>query len=63
MGQAAIEAAGFQYRSFADAITEFPIEGLADGWQKTAAGKPFYFIRNPALGLWATRSRFDSSGN
>jgi nickel-dependent lactate racemase len=53
-----IEGVGFSYRRFANAASEFPIESLQDGWQETDNGQRFYFIRNPALGLWTTRDRF-----
>ena len=31
---------------------------LTDGWHTAAAGEPFFYISNPALGLWADKARF-----
>jgi hypothetical protein len=31
---------------------------LKDGWNTLAAGEKIFYISNPALGLWACRSRF-----
>ena len=39
-------------------INVFDPEKLKDGWNKTADGEEFYYISNPALGLWAVRERF-----
>jgi hypothetical protein len=33
---------------------------LKDGWQiDLDSGEEFFFIRNPALGLWAVKTRLD----
>ena len=31
---------------------------LTDGWHTGADGKPFFYISNPALGLWADKAKF-----
>jgi hypothetical protein len=33
---------------------------LKDGWNTLPDGERFFYISNPALGLWACRSRFNS---
>ena len=47
-----VTSVGFKHRPYEEAAAEFQIEGLGDGWHDGPDGKPFYFIRNPALGLW-----------
>lgn len=53
--QEEVEGVGFGFRTYESAANEFAIDGLADGYHQTADGKPFYFIRNPALGLWGLK--------
>ncbi len=52
-----IESVGYRYGDLAAMSARYPVEQLSDGWQETADGERFYFIRNPALGLWAWRGR------
>lgn len=40
---------------------KYPVEKLQDGWNVDADGERFFFISNPALGLWAYRGRFEGS--
>ena len=47
-----ITSVGYQHRPYEQIAGEFGVEGLADGWHDGPDGKTFYFIRNPALGLW-----------
>ncbi len=47
---------GYRHQEYAEAVAQYApngIDALKEGWQEAADGKPFYFIRNPALGLWA----------
>lgn len=55
----AIENVGYKHRDYADAATQYPPEklGASAGWHTDANGQPFFFIPNPALGLWAARER------
>ena len=48
-----IEGVGYKYGRLED----YPVEGLKDGWNKIN-GEEIYYISNPALGLWAHKSRF-----
>ena len=61
--QEEIEMVGFQYASLEEMSTKYNVKNLrGDGWyQEEGSGEDFYFIPNPALGLWAVESRFDSS--
>jgi len=52
-----IESVGFGYRPYADAAKQYDPAKLTTGWHTDRDGKPFYYIANPALGLWASRQR------
>ncbi len=56
--QQEIESVGFKYGSLKEMIKIYDPAFLKDGWNKTADGEEFYFISNPAIGLWAVRERF-----
>ena len=47
-----ITSVGFNHLPHDEAAAQFNIEGLDNGWHDGPDGRPFYFIRNPALGLW-----------
>ena len=47
-----VTGVGYNHRPYAEVAQEFDIEKLNDGRHKDANGQEFYFIRNPALGLW-----------
>lgn len=61
--QEEIEMVGFQYASLEEMSIKYNVKNLrGDGWYKEeGSGEDFYFIPNPALGLWAVESRFDST--
>lgn len=40
-------------------LQRYPIESLKDGWNTDAQGERFYYISNPAIGLWAHGGRFN----
>lgn len=46
-----IESVGFQSADFQACMKKYTPEKLKDGYQQ-AAGEGFYFISNPAIGLW-----------
>lgn len=54
-----IEAVGYQHRDYADAARQYPPDrlGTSPGWHTDTDGEPFFYIPNPALGLWAARGR------
>jgi len=56
--QQEIESVGFNYAVLEEMTKVFDPEKLRDGWNMTAEGEEFYYISNPALGLWAVRERF-----
>lgn len=49
---AEVRSVGYEHLPYADTAAAFELDGLTDGWHTAGDGKPFYFIRNPALGLW-----------
>jgi nickel-dependent lactate racemase len=61
LGREAIERVGFRYAPLDGMMERYQIAKLRDGWNRVA-GEEIYFVSNPALGLWAYRERFSSSG-
>jgi nickel-dependent lactate racemase len=59
-----IEGVGFQYASLESMAKKYDVNKLQDGWHEDPeTDEEFFFIKNPALGLWAVESRFESSTN
>ena len=58
MSREEIESVGFKYGSLAEATGKYHPESLRDGWNVSSDGEEFYYISNPALGLWAFPDRF-----
>jgi nickel-dependent lactate racemase len=55
-----VESVGFKYASLDEMSKKYDVRKLNDGWHEHAeTGEEFYFIKNPALGLWAVPSRFE----
>lgn len=52
-----IESVGYQWADCDQLLKQYPIDTLTDGWQQDTDGQPYYFIRNPSLGLWASPTR------
>jgi hypothetical protein len=52
-----IEGVGYQYAELCDVQQRYDPAHLVDGWNTMPAGERIYYISNPALGLWAHRSR------
>jgi nickel-dependent lactate racemase len=50
-----IESVGYDYGDWRVAMEEYRLDTLQDGWHTSRSGEPFYFIRNPGLGLWMHR--------
>ena len=53
-----VTGVGYRWRDCAEAMREYDPAVLTDGWHVGADGEPFFYISNPALGLWAHRARF-----
>ena len=52
-----ITSVGFGYRSYEDAAGQYDPATLTTGWHTDRDGKKFFYIANPALGLWASKQR------
>ena len=63
LSQEEVESVGFKYKDLSDMKEIYDINTLKDGWNNGAGenGEEFYYISNPALGLWAVESRFGPS--
>lgn len=51
-----IEQVGYRWADCGTLLDTYDIQTLTDGWHTDATGQPFYFIRNPSLGLWISDS-------
>jgi hypothetical protein len=57
-----IEGVGFHYEDLAEALKRYNVQFIRDGWNITEDGsEKFFYISNPALGLWAFRGRFEET--
>ena len=54
-----IESVNYQYADLKTTINLYNPETLRDGYN-TINGEEVFFISNPALGLWAHKSRFEN---
>ena len=58
-----VEKVGFRYADLEEMKQIYDAETLKDGWNtrmdENGVEEEFYYISNPALGLWATPSRFE----
>lgn len=59
MSKEEIESVNYQYCHYKDMIKRYPIEQLNNGWNDLASGERVFYVSNPALGLWATKTTFD----
>jgi nickel-dependent lactate racemase len=56
-----IESVGYQYADPVAMLQQYDPRSLRDGWNTLATGERIYYISNPALGLWAHRSRLPTA--
>jgi nickel-dependent lactate racemase len=52
-----IESVNFSYSDLRAALKEYNPEKLKEGLNNTPAGEEFFFVSNPATGLWSTEER------
>ena len=52
-----IESVGYRYADLGEMLGRYDPKSLCDGWNTLADGQRIFYISNPALGLWAHRSR------
>ncbi|HUX12666.1 MAG TPA: lactate racemase domain-containing protein [Spirochaetia bacterium] len=55
-----IEKANFRYEDYGKMAKRYDVAQMRDGYQRTADGEDFFYVSNPAVGLWAHRDRFGS---
>jgi len=53
-----VEGANFHYGELAGMMERYRPQTLRDGWNELADGERFFYVSNPAIGLWASRDRF-----
>lgn len=54
--QRELEGVGYFKGDLESVMREYRVDDVADGWNESASGERFYFIRNPGLGLWMYRN-------
>ncbi len=57
--QQEIEGVGFKYAALNTMRQRYDPAQLKNGWNTLPDGEKIFYISNPALGLWACRSRFE----
>jgi hypothetical protein len=55
-----VESVGFQFDNLSDALKRYNVETLRTGWNTDRDGE-FFYVANPALGLWSDQHRFTDS--
>lgn len=53
-----IEGVGFEYMPLEAALKTYDINKLKDGFNTLESGEEIFYVSNPALGLWADKSKF-----
>lgn len=53
-----IQSVGYEWGDINEAINRYDINTLKTGWNKGGDGERFFFVPNPALGLWALKDSF-----
>jgi hypothetical protein len=53
-----IEGVNYSYGDLETMMARYDPRSLKDGYNRMPDGEKIFFISNPALGLWAERSRF-----
>ncbi|HYE04232.1 MAG TPA: lactate racemase domain-containing protein [Planctomycetota bacterium] len=54
---AEVEGVGYRHGDVAALSARYRPDGRTTGWHRTDDGERFFFVANPALGLWAWRGR------
>ncbi len=52
-----IESVNYTAGDLAALLKKYDVSKLTDGWHHDADGEEFYFLQNPALGLWQAEGR------
>jgi hypothetical protein len=63
LSRSEIESVGYEWGDINEAMARYDVHKLAMGWNTGAIGdgngERFFFVPNPALGLWSLRSTFN----
>jgi nickel-dependent lactate racemase len=54
-----IESVNFKYSDLSEALKKYNPEKLKDGFNKLPDGEEFFYISNPAVGLWSSKERLN----
>jgi nickel-dependent lactate racemase len=54
-----IESVNYHYASLQDMSAKYHVNELKDGFNVMPDGEEIFFVSNPALGLWASKNRFN----
>ncbi len=57
ISQKDIEYVGYNFGDWREQAAKYKVNEISDGWNETSEGERFYFIKRPALGLWADQER------
>lgn len=60
LSQDEVESVGYLFGDLQHMQGRYMAEGIKDGWNTTEDGEEYYFVSNPAVGLWAHADRFTS---
>lgn len=55
LSRAEIEKAHYGYGDLGEYSRRYDVTKLRDGWNELSSGERFFFVRDPALGLWKRR--------
>jgi nickel-dependent lactate racemase len=55
-----IEGVNYRYADLGTMLRRYDVSVLKDGWNTLPDGEEIFYISNPAIGLWASRDRFES---
>lgn len=58
-----IRGVNFNHIPLAEALKKYNPDKLKDGFNTLDSGEEIFFISNPAIGLWASKSLFESEGH
>ncbi|MDL2273090.1 lactate racemase domain-containing protein [Oscillospiraceae bacterium OttesenSCG-928-G22] len=58
LSEVEVTGVGYGYLPYDEAIQTYNLAALKDGYATLPNGEEIYYISNPALGLWADRTRF-----
>ena len=55
-----VESVGYDYGDIDQAMKRYDVTKLKDGWNiDIVTGDKYFYVSNPAVGLWAYRGRFE----